>query len=162
MPSPKIPRGKSDAEIALEASLEKDRVKFENEKRRFLEHVGAYETIATNSVQGARHSFEYADQLPGANPNGSGLYIPSRFNPTFDPSKYVNQDLSGFAAPNLGLGDPTFRVTTPFQSSNSMIGNMWGSQMPWQRGWSSNVSQMSRGFGSAVWRGPRSILRRIF
>lgn len=105
------PRGPSDAQIRQEARLEEERVRFENEKRQFIERVGAYETLATNRLQGERSSFEAADWVP---PSTVGIQIPERFSPSFDFAKEMQSgrfDAVGqtseywrwFDAPNLGI-----------------------------------------------------------
>lgn len=100
MSGPKIP---SQAKIKRDAQLEEERVRFENEKRLFIERVGSYETIASERQGASRGTFEYAPTVPV---EAGSLQIPQRFDPTFDPSRYENfadADLSWFSAPNLGL-----------------------------------------------------------
>ena len=154
-----VPKGPSQAQIKTDAALEAERVKFEDQKRKFIERVASYEMIATDQRSSEGSSFEVADWTKNYN---AGLFIPPKFNPTFDPSKFGNQDLSSFAAPNLGLNDPTWKIPTNFQSSHNLMGAAWGSQMPWQHGWAGNVSDLGKGIGHAVWKAPSSVLRRIF
>lgn len=110
------PRGPSDAQIRQEARLEEERVRFENEKRQFIERVGAYETLATNRLQGERSSFEAADWVP---PSTVGIQIPERFSPSFDFAKEMQSGRFNavgntseywrwFDAPNLGIRAPSF------------------------------------------------------
>lgn len=110
------PRGPSDAQIRQEARLEEERVRFENEKRQFIERVGAYETLASNRLQGERSSFEAADWVP---PSTIGIQIPEKFSPSFDFAKEMQSgrfDAVGntseywrwFDAPNLGIRAPSF------------------------------------------------------
>jgi hypothetical protein len=100
---PSVPRGPSEAQIKTESELETERVRFEGERRQFIERVGAYETIARNNLSGERGSFDTTDWTPM---DSTGLYIPQKFDPSFNPNqmKYVGQDLSWFSAPNLGIG----------------------------------------------------------
>lgn len=107
MSGPKIP---SEAKIKRDAQLEADRVKFENEKRLFIQRVASYENIAVDRLGGGRGSMEYVDSLPAST---AGIQIPEHFTPTFQPGKYEELirtntvdpkiDLSWFTAPNLGL-----------------------------------------------------------
>ena len=94
------PRGPSDAQIKTESELESERVKFEGERRRFLERVGSYELVARNNLSGERGSFDTTDWVPM---DSAGLFIPPKFDPSFNPGKYQGQDLSWFSASNLGV-----------------------------------------------------------
>lgn len=88
--------------IKTKAALEAERVKFENERRLFIERVASYETLASGA-DGARSSFEYKEWAPM---DSAGLFIPAKFSPTFDPTKWEKNrhaNLSWFSAPNLGL-----------------------------------------------------------
>lgn len=106
-----VPRGPSAAQIRQEARLEEERVRFQNEKRQFIERVGAYETLASERLVGERGSFEFADWAPKST---VGIQIPAKFSPTFNfeqelgkgtfnsiesPSNYWEW----FNAPNLGV-----------------------------------------------------------
>ena len=115
---PSIPRGPSEAQIKTEAQLEEERVRFENERRKFVERVGSYETIASQRLAGEQSSFEVADWAPM---DATGLFIPSKFNPSFDPTKFPGQDLSWFNAPNLGIN--TSNVPTPLPTSTAGRGS---------------------------------------
>ena len=114
---------KSDAEIAEDARMEEERIKFQGEKRTFLENVARYELLATDARKAHESTFEY--QIPGSwNPGGagnggsmgSGLFVPAKFNPSFDDSarNKVNTSIAGqswsnqewFNSPNLGLFNP--------------------------------------------------------
>jgi hypothetical protein len=95
-----VPRGPSDAQIKTESELEAERVKFEGERRQFLERVGSYELVARNNLSGERGSFDTTDWTPM---DSMGLFIPQKFDPSFNPGKYQGQDLSWFSAPNLGI-----------------------------------------------------------
>ena len=105
---PSIPRGPGEGQIKTEAYLEQERVKFEDEKRRFIERVGSYETIARSNLSGERASFEVSDWTPM---DSAGLFIPAKFDPTFDPNtskqlqgqRLDRLDLSWFNADNLGF-----------------------------------------------------------
>lgn len=114
---PSVPRGPSEAQIKTESELEAERVRFEGERRRFIERVGAYETIARNNLNGERGSFDTTDWTPM---DSSGLYIPQKFDPSFNPGNYQGQDLSWFSAPNLGinaqlqLADPLASTKVPY------------------------------------------------
>jgi hypothetical protein len=110
------PRGPSDAQIKTEAQLEEERVKFENERRQFLERVGSYELVARNNLTGERGSFDTADWIPM---DSSGLFIPQRFDPSFNPGRYPGQDLSWFSAPNLGIN------YTPPAPQTNQSNNAW-------------------------------------
>jgi hypothetical protein len=110
---PSVPKGPSAQQIKTESQLEEERVKFENEKRLFIERVGSYESIARDRLSGERTSFESADFVPM---DASGIYIPQKFDPSFDPSKFAGQDFSWFNAPNLGIANqwaPTIPVINP-------------------------------------------------
>ena len=113
---PSIPKGPSNAQIKTEAQLEAERVKFEGERRRFVERVGMYETVAQNNLSGERGSFDRADWTPM---DSTGIFIPQKFDPSFNPGKYQGQDLGWFAAPNLGLAaqqlaDPLASTKVPY------------------------------------------------
>lgn len=118
MGSPSI---KSDAQITEEARIEEERVKFQGEKQSFIESVAKYELLATDARKAHEATFEY--QAPGSwqpgGGNGSGLFIPAKFNPSFDdpgapPSNNINTSQPGavwsnqtwFHAPNLGIFNP--------------------------------------------------------
>jgi hypothetical protein len=125
---PSVPRGPSEAQIKTEAELERERVKFENERRQFVERVGAYESLARTNLSGERSSFEVADWAPM---DASGLFVPAKFDPSFDPTRYSNQDLSWFSAPNLGINAPgsTPSVNNPSQGLfNPLPANTNGSK----------------------------------
>lgn len=108
---PSVPKAKSDAEIKTEAQLEEERVRFEGEKRQFIERAASYEALARDNLSGERTSFEAVDWVP---PSAVGIQIPQKFDPTFDPTniRYQGQDLSWFKAPNLGIN------YSPFQALN--------------------------------------------
>ena len=121
-----VPKGPSKAQIKGEAELEAERVKFENERRLFIERVAAYETIAS-APSGQRSSFEYSDWAPM---DSTGLFIPAKFSPSFDPSKYEDKpwaDLSWFSAPNLGI-NYTQPELQPFNSSGQ-AGNIFNRRL---------------------------------
>lgn len=111
---PSVPRGPSAQQIKTESELEQQRVIFENQKRQFVERAASYESISRSRMAGEQGSFEYSDfNLPL---DATGLYIPQKFSPTFDPSAYQGQDFSWFNAPNLGVANqwtPTIPVINP-------------------------------------------------
>lgn len=114
------PRGPSEAQIKTEAKLEEERVRFEGERRQFLERVGSYELVARNNLSGERGSFDTADWIPM---DSSGLFIPQKFDPSFNPGSYQDQDLSWFSAPNLGVN-----YSAPQNQANSAASprTYWG------------------------------------
>lgn len=121
MPSPKIPSGPSPEQQRVDAEFERERVKYESEKRRFLEQVASYETLTRGAIQAQQNTFEYS---PQTSIDPSGLSIPSRFDPSLKP--VVTEGVSNFTwqsngqtiglrgqdqmnwywAPNLGLRNP--------------------------------------------------------
>lgn len=105
-----VPRGPSDAQIKTESELETERVRFENERRQFLEQVGSYEMLTRSNLSGERGSFDTADWIPM---DSAGLFIPQKFDPSFNPGKYQGQDLSWFSAPNLGLNYTAPAIPNP-------------------------------------------------
>jgi len=119
MAGPNIP---SRAQIKTETQLEEERVKFENEKRQFIERVASYELLASNRLEGERGTFEYGtarEIMPGS------TQAPASFNASFDPSKFESlnyrTDLSWFTAPNLGINytQPEW-VRTPWNGGSIM------------------------------------------
>lgn len=106
------PKGPNRARIKQDADLEAERIKFENERRLFIEHAASNELVTTAAQErlASGSSFEYSD--PNAvDPNdfgAAGLMIPSKFDPSIDFSKYnlhKSPDLSWATAENLGF-DP--------------------------------------------------------
>ena len=106
-----VPRGPSDAQIMQESRLEEERVRFQNEKRQFIERVGAYESLASQNLTGERSSFEAADFVPRST---VGLQVPAKFTPsfnfeqelgkgTFNEIKTPSMYWQWFDAPNLGF-----------------------------------------------------------
>ena len=123
---PSTPKAKSDAQIKTEAQLEEERVRFEGEKRQFIERAGAYEALTRDRLSGERGSFEQADFIPM---NNAGIYIPQKFDPTFDPTKFAGQDLSWFQAPNLGLAPiPTLNIPSMTSNNPADQGKYWSRQ----------------------------------
>ena len=120
-----MPKGPSKAQIKTEADIEAERVKFENERRLFIERVASYETIASGA-DGARSSFEYKDWAPM---DSAGLFIPAKFDPTFDPTKYEGKrhaDLSWFSAHNLGLNYTQPELPKKRRHNNDGLGGYLG------------------------------------
>lgn len=104
------PKGPSQSQIKTEAQLEAERVKYENEKRRFIENVAQYELIASDQRRALETSFEFTP-TGVAPPEGSGLFIPAKFTPSFNPTdwqgnKYAASNMDWFNAPNLGINLP--------------------------------------------------------
>lgn len=122
---PSTPKAKSDAQIKTEAQLEEERVRFEGEKRQFIERAGAYEALTRDRLSGERSSFEQADFIPM---NNAGIYIPQKFDPTFDPTKFAGQDLSWFQASNLGLNP-----IQPLSIPSSTLGGSSTTDKYWSR-----------------------------
>lgn len=124
MAGPNIP---SRAQIKTETQLEEERVKFENEKRLFIERVASYELIASQRLGQEAGSFEYApstETIPGS------IQTPAQFQASFDPTKFealnYRTDLSWFTAPNLGINyvQPEW-VRAPFRGG-SIVSNGGG------------------------------------
>lgn len=115
----KIPSGPSEAQIKRESDFERERVKFEGEKRQYLEKVAAYDLIAQGTRQAQMGTFENQTQTPLF--DSSGLFIPMKFNPsltyqTMGPTgtswttgsgqNLGNERLDWYWSPNLGLRNP--------------------------------------------------------
>lgn len=102
MAGPNIP---SREKIKTETQLEEERVRFENEKRLFIERVASYESIASERLAAQKNTMEFVPTSQTAAPDS--LFIPQRFGASFDPTKYeqlpFKTDLSWFTAPNLGI-----------------------------------------------------------
>lgn len=120
MPGPSIPSGPSPEQQRIDAEFERERVKYEQEKRRFLEQVASYETLSRGTIQARESSFENA---PPTAYDASGLFIPARFDPSLNPTSNAlgtewftgsgtrlgyrtNDQMSWYWAPNLGLRNP--------------------------------------------------------
>jgi len=105
------PSGPSDEEIRAEADLERERVKFEDEKRVFVERVAGIELLKTER----RRALETSLQVQGlVNPASyEGAAPGEMFSPSFNPSTFISNNPLGnvtsddyrwFNAPNLGVG----------------------------------------------------------
>ena len=112
MAGPNIPSSKR---IKTEAQLEEERVKFENEKRLFIERVASYESISTQRLQSESNTFENftpSVTMPGSVKTSEG------FSASFDPTKFeqlnFRTDLSWFTAPNLGINYKQPEWTRPY------------------------------------------------
>jgi hypothetical protein len=125
MAGPNIP---SRAQTKTETQLEEERVKFENEKRLFIERVASYELIASQRLGQEAGSFEYApatEIMPGS------VQAPAQFQSSFDPTKFealnYRTDLSWFTAPNLGINytQPEW-VRPPFRGGSIISNNRPG------------------------------------
>lgn len=108
-----VPSGPSPQQAAYDAWLERQRVKYEEEKRQFRERVGTYETLASDYQSSAMDTFEYT---PGGYkpPDAAALMDPARFTPSFrprdinmnvitDPTTAYARTPGWFWAPNLGI-----------------------------------------------------------
>jgi len=111
------PRGPSESQIQAQSDLEAQRVKYEDEKRRFVERVASYELLTREAVRAQTGSFEVQGVSPVPDATRQAT---ARFDPTFDPSKlsgtaqsefYKNN--SWFWAPNLGVTQASFGITIP-------------------------------------------------
>lgn len=119
------PNAPSREKIKTEAQLEEERVKFENEKRLFIERVASYELISSQRLAAEGGTFESA---PSMAPIPGSIQIPERFQASFDPTKFeqlnFRTDLSWFTAPNLGINyqQPEWirPYTPPFTVQNGL------------------------------------------
>lgn len=111
-----IPSGPSPQQARYDAWLERERVRYEDQKRQFRERVGAYETLTSDYSNRAAGSFEYDPSL-SVMPT-EGLMRQAKFAPTFKP-RDVNMNLitdptqayantpGWFWAPSLGISKGT-------------------------------------------------------
>lgn len=101
------PNGPSNAKIKSDAMVEEARVRFEADRRHFLERVASYDIASEGQRRMDGGSLEYIDpSFKDPNDFGiAGLSIPGKFDPSLDFSKFSTQhkpDLSWATAPNLG------------------------------------------------------------
>lgn len=120
-----VPSGPSPQQAAYDAWLERQRVKYEEEKRQFRERVGTYETLASDYQSNAMNTFEYT---PGGYkpPEAEALMDPARFTPSFrprdinmrpitDPTAAYARTPGWFWAPNLGISRGTTKTPSEVQ-----------------------------------------------
>lgn len=109
------PSGPSDQEIKAEAELERERVKFEQEKQRFVERVASIELLKSEQRRATAASF----QVQGLVTQQSNAQAQSPFDPTFDPLQFMSshpqgnieaEDYAWFKAPNLGLNSSGVQI----------------------------------------------------
>ena len=103
------PKGPSEVQIQAQSDLESQRVRYEDEKRRFIENVASYELLASEAMRARGSSFQVQD-MPVIADNRSA---PMAFDPTFDPTSLTgaaqsefNKNNSWYWAPNLGIDKP--------------------------------------------------------
>ena len=130
-----IPSGPSPQQAAYDAWLERERVRYQDQKRQFRERVGAYETLASDYSNRAAGSFEYDPSL-SVMPT-EGLMRQERFSPTFKP-RDVNMNLitdptqayantpGWFWAPSLGISKGTTVKPSEINQKTPTIHPMFG------------------------------------
>lgn len=121
-----VPSGPSPQQAAHDAWLERERVRYENQKRQFIERVGAYETIAGDYAMRASGTFEY-DPSIGQLPT-EGLSRQERFSPTFRP-RDVNMNL----------------ITDPTQAYAATPGWFWSPSLGISKGTTKSPSEAQQG-----------------
>ena len=102
-----VPKGPSNSQIKSDAMVEEARVRFEADRRTFLERVASYDIASEGQRRMDGGSLEYIDpSFKDPNDFGiAGLSIPGKFSPSLDFSKFSAQrkpDFSWATAPNLG------------------------------------------------------------
>jgi len=103
------PRGPSKSEISAEEELERQRVRYSNEKRLFIERVASYEILATERSRSMMQSFEFS---PETTINPDAIKAPGTFDPTYTPSDPAAAP-QWYYAPNLGISQPVLGVQIP-------------------------------------------------
>jgi hypothetical protein len=114
----KIPKGPSKEQQAQDAELERQRVKYEEEKRRFIEGAAQNELISRQSMTSQEMGgFEFAPlQIPEPN----SLMTPQSFRPSIgyssgdgtltyggpDNDRWTSSVPDWFWSPNLGISRP--------------------------------------------------------
>lgn len=88
MPSPSIPSGPSPEQQRIDAEFERERVKYESEKRRFLEQVASYETLSRGTMRQNASTFE---NVAPTTFDPAGLFIPARFTPSLQAETTTTQ-----------------------------------------------------------------------
>jgi hypothetical protein len=118
----KIPKGPSKEEQEKDAELERQRVKYEEEKRRFIEGAAQNELISRQAMTSQEMGgFEFA---PIQIPEPTGLMTPQAFRPSLgysagddttkpsitfggpDNDRWTSTVPDWFWAPNLGISRP--------------------------------------------------------
>jgi hypothetical protein len=116
----KVPKGPSKEQQAQDAELERQRVKYEEEKRRFIEGAAQNELISRQSMTTQEMGgFEFA---PLQIPEPGGLMTPQAFRPSIgyssgdgtvsvtyggpDNDRWTSSVPDWFWAPNLGISRP--------------------------------------------------------
>jgi len=97
-----IPSGPSQEEIEKAEQEQERRMRFEDEKRRYLTDVGAYEIMTQTSIDRANQSLEYRGDQPVMPPIES-LMIPKKFEPTIDFDRSLIREYEWMEAENLGF-----------------------------------------------------------
>lgn len=102
------PKGPSNSQIKSDAMVEEARVKFEADRRAFLERVAGYDIAAEGQSRLDGGSLEYIDpSFKDPNDFGiAGLSIPGKFDPSLDFTRFDTRrgpDLSWATTPNLGF-----------------------------------------------------------
>ena len=117
------PSGPSDQEIRAESELERERIKFEQEKQRFVERVAGIDLLKSEQRRATAASF----QVQGVVQQQSNATAPSPFDPTFDPLDFMSahpqgnitaDDYAWFKAPNLGLNPGSQGAGSPKDLGN--------------------------------------------
>lgn len=101
MGSGSVPTGPSKAEIKAAEEEQERRLRFEDEKRRYLTEVGAYEIMTQTAVDRRNQSLEYREGE--AMPPIESLYVPRKFEPTIDFDPALMQEYDWMKAENLGF-----------------------------------------------------------
>lgn len=111
------PKGPSESQIQAQSDLEAQRVKYEDEKRRFLERVASYELLTREAVRSQTSSFEVQGVSPVPDASRQAT---APFDPTFDPSQLSGTAQSEFYknnnwfwAPNLGVTQASYGIVIP-------------------------------------------------
>ena len=102
------PKGPSNSQIKSDAMVEEERVRFEADRRNFLERVASYDIASEGQRRMDGGSLEYIDpSFKDPNDFGiAGLSIPGKFDPSLDFSKFDTRrgpDLSWAQTPSLGF-----------------------------------------------------------